>query len=189
MQKRSLLPLWIISVLLLVASALHGQSGEKFTDRLWYGGGINLGISGGQGSSAFGLGLSPMVGYKIAGPLSVGPRVSVMYTHLRATVGPNRVESANVVTWGAGVFARVKVLPNIFGHVEYEIAEEAFRDILAFNTLEVIRVRNGNTYIGAGYNTGRGAWGSDITVLYNLTLADDDPRSPFSIRFGFTYNF
>ncbi len=166
---------------------MHGQSEQKFGERLWYGGNLNLGFSGNTGTNTFALGIAPMVGYKIGGPFSLGPRVSLQYIHFRARLVNNQVSTANPITWGAGVFGRAKISRNIFAHAEYELAEEAFVRV-DLNDIEVFRRQNGNTYIGAGYNSGN-IWGYEIMALYNLTPPTDDLRAPFSIRFGFTYRF
>ena len=50
-------------------------------EKLWYGGGINLGFSQGPDLSLFNFGLSPIVGYKITPELSVGPRIDYDYSY------------------------------------------------------------------------------------------------------------
>ena len=163
------------------------QAELPFAQRLWYGSGFSLGLSGSNGTSAISLGLSPMVGYKIVEPWSVGPRVSLNYTHFRARLFNNQIATANPMAWAVGVFTRVKVTSNLFAHLEYELAEDAFiqvdtRDILVF------RRQHGNTFIGAGYNSG-GRTGSEIMLLFNITPPLEERLSPFELRFGFTRNF
>ena len=47
-----------------------------FVNKLWYGGGLNLGYSGGNNQSFFAFGLSPMVGYKVWDDIiSIGPKL------------------------------------------------------------------------------------------------------------------
>ncbi len=179
--------IWLCSLGYAVGSL--AQSETKFADNLWYGGGFNLGINGGTGQSAFGIGLSPMVGYKLGGPFSIGPRVAVNYTHFRVRLPNNQVAKANPVSWAAGVFGRIKFMRQIFAHVEYELAEDAFiGNITTANGIEIFRRQTGNTYIGLGYNSG-GVFASDITLLYNVTPPPNELAPPFALRFGFTYKF
>lgn len=179
--------LFVLLMLFLGIPSLSAQSENTFGDRLWYGGSFNLGITGSQGISAFGLGVAPMVGYKLYGPFSIGPRVSINYTHYRVRLANNQIATANPVAWGAGVFGRAKVARNIFAHVEYELSEQAF---LSFSSseIQIFRRQHGNTYIGGGYNSGS-QWGYEIMLLYNVTPPREDLQVPFSIRFGFTYKF
>ncbi len=112
----------------------------KFKDRLWYGGGFNLGFSGNQNLNIFNLGISPMVGYKLFDEFSIGPRLGLDYsfikgTSLNANVDPisgnispivdlnNQIlytnESVAPISFSFGLFARYKVLDMIFAHVEF----------------------------------------------------------------------
>ena len=84
-----------ITFVLLLVSILGGLTnlsaqGKRipdapFQENLWYGLGVGLGFSSFNGSSQFGFGLSPMVGYKFLGPLSIGPRASVFYTSTKVS--------------------------------------------------------------------------------------------------------
>lgn len=181
-----LLPL-LTALFLLSGTAMYAQETSKFTDKLWYGGGVNLGISGSNGFNQFGLGISPMVGYKIGGPFSLGPRVGLNYTHIRVRLFNNEIATANPLSWSAGVFGRAKVFRTIFAHVEYELEEQA-QAFLSTTDIIIQRTQRNNTYIGGGYNSG-GVWASEIMLLYNVTQEIDDFRNPFLVRFGFTYKF
>jgi hypothetical protein len=186
-RRGSRLSLLVLPLLFFATHSLSAQNDQTFGQRLWYGGSFNLGITGSQGVSAFGLGVAPMVGYKLFGPFSIGPRVSVNYTHFRVRLPNNQVATANPVAWGAGLFGRAKVTRNIFAHAEYELSEQAF---MAFssNDIQIFRRQHGNTYIGGGYNSGS-EWGYEIMLLYNVTPPREDLQVPFTIRFGLTYRF
>lgn len=158
-----------------------------FGRQLWYGGGVNLGFSGNNGFSQFIFGLSPMVGYKFTDDLSVGPRVSLLYSYFKARTFNGTVDSAQPLSWAVGVFARYKLLPSIFAHVEYELEDEAF--VIVTDKLEVLRQNRSNAYVGAGYNSGDGLWGYEISVLFNLLEDNSSTNVPFIIRAGITYNF
>ena len=188
--------IFFASIFLSISLNAWTQSGRvkvekepsEFAERLWYGGGFNLGFSssgfGGFRISQFLLGVSPQVGYKLAEPFSVGPRASIQYANF-STNGDN----ASAVTWSAGVFSRYKLFWQIFAQLEYEYEDEAF--VTLGNGLEVSRIQNNNVYIGGGYNSTLGprSFGYEVLLLYNTT---EDPvgfDSPIQFRFGFTYNF
>ncbi len=162
------------------------KSQSEFASKLWYGGGLGLGFSGGGNQSLFQLGVSPMVGYKIIEPFSIGPRVNLLYSHYRVNFLGN-VETANAFSWSVAAFARYKFLRNIFGHVEYEF-ENAAVFSYGIDGLETLRRERNNFYIGAGYNSG-GVWGYEILLLYNTLQPENDLNPPFTFRIGFTKNF
>ncbi len=169
-----------------VTSTNRGVQENRFASRLWYGGGFVLGFAGGNQESLFQLGAAPMVGYKIFEEFSIGPRVSLVYSHYRVNLGFD-VEKANTVSWSAGAFTRYKLLRNIFAHAEFEFENTP---VYTFTNLglEVLRRERNNFYIGAGYNSG-GVWGYEIMVLYNTLAPENDINPPFSFRVGFTHNF
>lgn len=160
---------------------------STFASRLWYGGNLILGYSGGNYESLFQVGISPMVGYKVFEGLSIGPRASIIYSAYRLDLG-TEVDKSNTVSWAVGVFARYKIIRSIFVHTEAELEDTP---IYLFNgsALEVFRRQRNNFYVGGGYNSGQGAFGYEIMLLYNLNQPDNDVESPFDIRVGFTYNF
>jgi len=111
-----------------------------FKDRLWFGGGFNLGFSGNQNLNVFNIGISPLVGYKAFDEFSIGPRVGFDYsfikgTALNAEVDPvsgrvtpvidvnNQIlytnESVAPITFSLGVFARYKAFDYFFAHLEF----------------------------------------------------------------------
>lgn len=162
---------------------------KGFKHRLWYGGNFILGFISTNRESQFSIGVTPMVGYKITDELSVGPRATIIYSHYRYQFSSGNVESVNSTEYGVGAFLRYKVYRNFFAHGEYEILS----DIIGYQfgpgeTLTPVRRERGNGYLGAGFNSG-GRFGYEILLLYNLTIPENDPSSPFSIRFGFTYKF
>lgn len=168
-----------------------------FVNNLWYGGNFTLGYSGGNTQSLFAFGLSPMVGYKVVGDVvSVGPRVGFEYNHYRVKSG-GVVFKTSPLSYSAGVFARVKALPNLFAHFEYEYEntestdpdEDGFLEV-DFQKGEIIteRVPYDNVYIGAGYHSG-GLVGYELLLLYNINQPATTVANPWDIRFGITYKF
>ncbi len=160
-----------------------------FVNKLWYGGGVVLGLSGSNNESLFTFGLSPMVGYKVLDDvISIGPRVGFEYNHYRVDFG--QVYKSSFVSYSLGVFSRIKAFPNFFAHLEYEYQSTEFIDGLdtANGKLVKDRVNYDNAYIGAGYNSG-GLFGYEIMLLYNVNQPENTAQSPVTIRAGFTYKF
>lgn len=168
-----------------------------FKHRLWYGGSFNLNFGGdGQTYNSFVIGLTPMVGYKITNNWSAGPRVGFSYNRYKF-INPTLV--LNLTDYTVGAFTRYKVFKNFFVHTEADYYSQQLpgsKDdpgkIIKDVDGNVFKFRDNrmNYYAGVGYNSG-GLLGYEIMALYNFTIANDpnDPRTPFDLRIGFTYNF
>lgn len=168
-----------------------------FKHRLWYGLGGSLNFSGQGNLRLFNLGLSPMVGFKIIEPVSVGPRFTFNNLFIKADNGPNGIISDVIQEYGAGLFARYKPFRQFFGHVEYEylITEEIQtqgggllldpNDPTKFAT---DKISKDNLYLGIGYSSGS-IISYEIMLLYNALQEKDILDLPFSMRVGFTYKF
>lgn len=173
-----------------------------FKHRLWYGGNIPFQFGGNGSYSLFTIGLTPMVGYKIIGGLSAGPRFGVTYSSLKAhTTGQNSVvKSVSLINYSAGAFTRYKVLKNFFAQAEYEYQSEQYPSLTedANGNIRLVLDPNGapikqrfnktNYYAGIGYNTG-GLIGYEIMALYNFAADKNTTDLPISFRIGFTYKF
>ena len=152
--------------------------------KFWFGGGIGLGFSGGNVQSQFNFSISPMVGYKITPELSVGPRLELDYAHARFATSATSSEKYNIFNYGIGGFARYKIFQQFFLHGEYQIESRA-------NPIgggETIRGSRDNFYVGAGYSSGGGLVGYEISLLWNL-LEEGTVDLPLDYRIAFTYNF
>ena len=164
-----------------------------FKHRLWYGGNFNLNFSGSQGQSVFVIGVTPMVGYKIIGGLSAGPRFGVTYTSYKGFDSNNSAISLGLTEFSAGPFVRYKLFKNFFVQGEQEFLrsyqEDANGNILLGSDSKPIRQGRQNTYGGVGYTSGGGLIGYEISLMYNFTLPTNSFKQPFDIRFGFNYNF
>jgi hypothetical protein len=148
-----------------------------FKHRLWYGGGFNLGLSG----SSFQVGITPMVGYKIVGDLSAGPRMGITYNSYS-----NGVTRESVTDYYAGAFARYKFLGFLFLHAEYGYSSKNYFDQY-YNPIKLNRF---SPALGGGYNSSNGLFGYEIALLYDPTIGNiTSSISPLDIRFGFNYNF
>jgi hypothetical protein len=172
-----------------------------FKHRLWYGGNVNLSLSGLNGGSLFAIGITPMVGYKIVGNLSAGPRLGINYTSIKAYNTKGGVSSVSVTDYSAGLFARYKAFTNFFAHTEIEYVNEQnpqlFRDAggnlfinldASGNPLKDPRQSRNNTYAGIGYSSG-GIFSYEIMVLYNFNVSKNSFDQPITYRAGFTYKF
>lgn len=164
-----------------------------FKHRLWYGGNFNLGFSGGNGQSVFVIGLTPMIGYKIIGGLSAGPRFGVTYTSYKGFDSRGFSTTLGLTDFSAGPFLRYKVFKNFFVQGEQEFLktyqEDPSGNILLGNDNKPLRENRQNTYAGVGYSSGGGLLGYEISLMYNFTLPTNSFKQPFDIRFGFNYNF
>jgi hypothetical protein len=171
-----------------------------FKHRLWYGGNMNFSLSGLNGGSLFAIGVTPMVGYKIVGGLSAGPRVGITYTSIKASNTAGGVSSVGVTDYSLGAFTRYKAFQNFFVQAEFEYLSQQFPRLLQdsrgnlFIDLDANRKpikqredRN-NYYAGIGYNSG-GIFGYEILGLYNFNLPSGSREQPISLRIGFTYKF
>lgn len=165
----------------------HNDSGQSsgIKSKLWYGGGINIGFGGYNGYSVFNFGLSPMVGYKIVGPLSIGPRVAYDFTSLKQ----RGYKSEALNSFDVGGFVRCRIFRGLF--FQGELSEQWYQDFNDFTGLKQNNTRF-NQRIGAGYNFGEpGGAGTEIGILYNFTIANDlnTYQSPVDYRFGITWRF
>lgn len=163
--------------------------GPSFKERLWYGGGLTLGFSGGSGYSLFAFGISPMVGYKIIGPLSVGPRVAILYTSQKYPT----IESFNLFDVELSLFARVRVFKGLF--VQGELGTLSDQYIYEDNLGKLgkgTRTRPAQN-VGLGYNfsNGMGGVGQEIAIMYDFYIANDINafEQPWQYRLAFTYGF
>ncbi|MEM1118937.1 MAG: hypothetical protein AAGJ18_00725 [Bacteroidota bacterium] len=154
--------------------------------RFWYGGGIGLNFGSGfnvfvgQNTSQFNFSISPMVGYKLTPEFSVGPRVELIYTHLRVGGGTNNVRKFNFLDYGVGAFARYKLFQQFFLHTEYQVESIQQPDGPRFS--------QNNFFLGGGYTSG-GQIGYEISILWDLIEDENTINLPIDYRIAFTYNF
>lgn len=168
---------------------------DDFKERLWYG--INIGnIGGSQGY--FGVGLSPIMAYKITPALSVGvmAKVDYSYFNLRNSNHPV-IKKFETLDYGPTVFARFKASDRFFVQAEYEnaffqVPEIVNRSITVENNkVKINKISRAYAYLGLGYIQGQGStWGYNVSFFYNVIQdANDLQRPPYDIRGGLTYNF
>lgn len=168
------------------------QQQAGFTDfksHLWYGGGVSLGFGAAGGASSFGLGLSPMVGYKIIEQISVGPRLNFYFSSYKE----QGYETLNLFNTELGAFIRGRIFRGLFiqGEVSNEWGQEPY--YAAPPKYEKIKYTRFNQYLGGGYNfgNGMGGFGSEIGIFYNFAVGSDinSYENPWDYRFVFTWRF
>jgi hypothetical protein len=154
---------------------------DSFKEHLWYGAGLGLGFSAFNGQSSFGIGISPMVGYKIIPRISVGPRVSFFYT------------AQNLVDTEIGAFLRIHAFRGFF--LQGELGQGWDQELYLDNTGDVVKDTEValNPYFGLGYNfsRGQGGPGQEIALMYNFRIANDvfTNQQPIQYRLAFTLGF
>lgn len=148
------------------------RSGERFTDRLFFGG--NLGAQFGSQTL---VEIAPLIGYKINDRLNAG--VSLKYIYYKINYNNIRY-STNI--YGGGPFARFFVLENLFIHTEYELLSLEVQDLYG----KLYRKNIASVFAGGGYRQMIGDNAAlDLLLLYNL---NDNRHSPYEnpiIRIGF----
>lgn len=161
----------------------NAKEETSFQDKLWYGANLQLGGGFLFGGSTFGVGFAPMVGYKVIGPLSVGPRASLFFQTYKE-VGSRAI---NLFDTGLSGFARCKVFRGLF--VQGELGQEWNQVGIGGGVKET--TSRPAQVIGAGWNNGGGGFSSEFGAFYNFAIANDinTGQSPLEIRFGFTYKF
>ncbi len=161
---------------------------SEFSSHLWYGGNIGLNFYGFNGGNVFQIGVAPMVGYKIVEPLSVGPRVSFMFSSVKVP----SFKAVGIIDVDAGLFMRLRIFRGLF--IQGEVSNEWYQEPLFYSNGTTDKVSNSrvNPRLGLGWNwsEGRGA-GSEIGIFYNFAIANDlnTYQNPLDYRFGFTWNF
>ena len=146
------------------------EKSNSFTDRLWYGGGFGISFSGGLAGlngNSFSVGLSPMMAYKINNIFSIGPRVEFQYTNGRFRPqfnGP--IVKFNGLDYGAGIFARAKIMRILFAHTELSYINRVYPVGFDASGTKLISERFGDNQflVGLGYTSG-GLFSSEIYLL------------------------
>ena len=200
-MKTLFIKLYIISSLILLfnchatAQSRKGDTNaSQLMDKLWFGGGVGLGIS----SSTFNLSLSPMVGYKLTPAWSAGVRIPFDYNYARLLNTNGSVITYSNVDWGLGAFTRYKLFRGVFAHTEFNHLwlKEPVASTIGGYLIDpenpdrlLLESRQGNEWnLGLGYSSGNRI-GYEISLLYNLLQEENSPAIPWTIRVGFNYNF
>ena len=150
---------------------------------------MNLGFGADEFTSVFSLGLSPMVGYKFTPDFSMGPRVGFSFSNYRFK-NQSKIDKIATFDLAGGVFARYKFFNVVFAHVEFDLTRNqyAYYNNLT-RQLEKISQNGQDAFVGLGYNSGMGSFGTELYILYNLIADQNTISQPFEFRFGITYKF
>ena len=215
---RTLLPLVLVALCLAAATPAMSQyrggrqdaparrGGDRgdelpreFAARLWYGAGGTLGFQSFNESSFAAVGLSPQVGYKFTPWLSAGPRVSVTWNTIKGFTVLGDRQRSNTWDFGAGGFARAKVM-QFYGQTEvtYLSNEFTLRELGTGRIStgldgqpETIRDNDLQWLVGVGYSPSGppGSLGTDIGIFYNLFDDVTSNTPPISFRLMLTFNY
>ena len=94
------------------------KQNNKFTDQLYFGGSVGLSFG-----SYTQIGLYPLIGYKLTPKLSTGLKFTYQY------ISDSRYATSYTTSnYGGSVFARYRIIPLIYAHVEYETINYEFYD-------------------------------------------------------------
>lgn len=140
------------------------MSDLTFRDRLFTGGNLGFNIF----NNYLFLDLAPIVGYRITEKLGAG--VGVRYSLIR-----NLTTKQNWSNYGGSVFARYKIIPQIFLHTEFEALRSYNYDIYSPNYGD--RAMAYMLFAGGGYNSGNNSGlNFSLMLLYDFI---DHVNSPY----------
>ncbi|MEM9339536.1 MAG: hypothetical protein AAGA66_12455 [Bacteroidota bacterium] len=161
--------------LLFFMTSLVGHAQDKFTDKVFYGGGFGFS----SGAASTNVGLSPFVGYRITQRLLAGFGINYQYVRFKRA-------NTSISNYGWNVFTRYNLARQFFIQTEFEQLNFEF---FTGSNEQTERDLYNAMYVGAGYSEslgGRAAF--SVSALYNVLYnAADDPQpynSPWLIRAG-----
>jgi hypothetical protein len=131
--------------------------------RVYFGGYMSLTVG-----SYTRIGVYPLIGYKFTPKLSGGVKIGYEY------VRDNRFASTyQTNNYGGSIFARYRIIPQLYAHVEYEQINYELYNIDGTSTREWVPF----LYVGGGYSQplGGNVW-LNAQVLFDVL---QDERSPY----------
>jgi hypothetical protein len=142
----------------------------SFRDRIFTGGNLGFNIF----QNYLFLDVAPIIGYRITEKLGAG--IGLRYSLIK-----DLNSKTSWSNYGGSVFARYKVIPQIFLHTEYEILQSYNYDIYSPNYGD--RALAYMWFVGAGYSTGNnGGLNFSLMLLYDLI---DHVNSPYQNAYLF----
>jgi len=131
-------------------------------DKIYYGGYVNLSF----GSYTV-VGVEPMIGYKLTPKLSAG--IKINYTYTSSNYSGTKYTSSS---YGGSIFARYRVIPPLYAHVEYA----AYNYEFYYDPVEPTREWVPFLFVGAGYSQKMGgrAW-VNFQVLFDVLQSSKSP--------------
>lgn len=168
----------VVGMMVVCAAPATGQDSAPYKGDFFYGGTIGLGF----GDVDY-IELAPLLGKNVTPRLSVGG--SLIYRHR----SDNRYQvDLTTDDYGASIFGRYKVTPQVFAQAEYEYLNYEYYN---FN-LSKDRDSSNSVFLGGGVSSPIGQNSSMYaTALYNVNYDDDNSPydSPWVIRIGVGVGF
>jgi hypothetical protein len=140
-----------------------GQKQASGAKKIYFGGNMALTVG-----SYTRIGIYPLIGYKFTPKLSGGLKIG--YEYIRDNRWSETYETSN---YGGSVFARYRIVPQLYAHVEYAQIIYNLYDALGNSDRQWVPF----LYVGGGYSQrlGGNVW-LNAQVLFDV-LQDD--RSPY----------
>ncbi len=153
------------------------QKGEPFVDRLFFGGNFGASFS----SEFTSVDISPIIGYRFTEKFQAGPGIIYQYLSF---------QNLSTNNYGAKIFARYFLLPNIYAQTELENLNLKFFERDPTGKIVGNRRNVQSLFIGGGYRQMIGRLGGiDFQLLYNINQNRFSPYQNPLIRIGFVSGF
>jgi hypothetical protein len=133
----------------------HRANLDAFKERLSYGGMIMPGFYASAYGNVFYITANPNIGYKLTKDLTVGLAANYSYTSVKSKYGTYKQS-----VYGPSVFARYKVLPNLFAQVQYNKLNQP-----DYYTPGNKRIWVEYFYVGGGYLQ---RFGDNAAMMYSI---------------------
>ena len=149
---------------------------SKFKDKIYYGG--NIGLSFGN---YFMVGVYPMIGYKLTPKLSAG--IKIAYQYISDKSNDNNTYTAS--NYGGSLFARYRLIPQLYVHVEYAQMNYELYNSLGESNREWIPF----LLVGAGYSQKLGgATYLNLQILFDVLQDSNSPYGSWEPFWGVGIN-
>lgn len=166
--------------MLIVLTSMTAVHANAQNTNVFYGGGIGLSF----GTVDY-IEVAPMIGLQITDDFSTG--INLVY---RYRDDSRYTPSLSTSDYGGGVFARYRVLPNLFAQTEYEYLNFEYYDLNADKRSDSYS----SFLVGGGISQPIGSNAAlHAAVLYNFSYSDSDLYrpydSPWVVRIGVSAGF
>lgn len=161
------------------------QDKPSLLSKLFVGGSGDLGFSStsyfGQSYSVFNAGISPLLGYRIAKAVAVGPGLVYNYYSFNGN---------SFSEYGAKVFTQIIVYKMLLIHAEHVALSSQNYNVNSSGKIEKTeRYTVQSTLVGGGYRQmASDRFGFDLYLLFNVANSGNLSNNQPIIRAGFIYN-
>ena len=165
--------IFLASLFLFVTTFIYAQDSTDFvptsnkqskslSEKFYFGGNIGLAL----GSYTM-IGVYPLIGYKITPKLSAGVKLAYEYIQDKRYASNN-----NTSNYGASVFARYRIIPQLYLHAEYAGLNYELYDALGESKREWVPF----LFVGAGYSQplGNNVW-LNAQILFDVLQSNKSP--------------